>query len=535
MLQNQLAGRIPMPDPVRLHQILVNALLDPRRYPHPVERVTRIETHISTVLLAGAFAYKIKKPYDLGFLDFTTLAARRHYCEEELRLNRRFSPELYLAVLPITGSHEDPHLGGEGPAIEYALKMRRFPPGSLLSEAMARGEISEAQIDALACDVAALHQRIAVASPDTPWGMPTTLAAQARQNVEQIQPLLGSDAQRRELQALARWTETELARLEPLIQRRKQEGFVRECHGDMHTGNMVVIDGRIRLFDCIEFNEAFRWIDVMSEVAFLVMDLASQGRPELGWRFLNLYLEQTGDYPGVGVLRYYLVFRAVVRAKVAAFEAAQPGIEEHARLKAWRRYEQYMTLARRFQHAEPPLLIVMHGLSGSGKSTLAARLAERLGAIRLRSDVERKRLFGLKPLERSTGQDIYTAEATRRTYARLHGLAPVILAAGFTCILDATYLKKSERDAARQAARDHAFVILSCQAGKATLRARVATRHAAGTDAAEADLRVLTLQSHWLEPPSADEPVLTVTTDSEIDLEGLIETLRARAGPTRLS
>lgn len=523
-----------MPDAARLHQILVHALLDPRRYPHPVERVERVETHISSVLLAGEFAYKIKKPYDLGFLDFTTLAARRHYCEEELRLNRRFSPELYLEVVPITGSHEAPRLGGDGPVIEYALKMKRFPPGSLLPEVMARGALTEGEIDTLARDVAALHERIAVAAPDTPWGTPAALAAQARQNVEQIRPLLASDAQREALQALARWTEAEFARLKPLFLQRKQEGFVRECHGDMHTGNMVVIDGRIRLFDCIEFNESFRWIDVMSEVAFLVMDLASRGHPELGWRFLNVYLEETGDYPGLRLLRYYLVFRAVVRAKVAAFEAAQPGMEEHARLEAWSRYAHYMALARSFQVARPVLLIVMHGLSGSGKSTLAAQLAGRLNAIRIRSDVERKRLFGLKPLERSTGQDIYTAEATRRTYARLHELAPLVLEAGFSCILDATYLKRSEREAARAAAQGHACVILACDAAPKTLEARVAARHAAGTDAAEADLRVLALQRQWVEPPAADEPVLTVATDAGVDLDGLVARLRARAEATRL-
>lgn len=519
-----------MPDAATLHRILVQALCDPRRYPHPVDRVEVVETHVSSVLLAGDFAYKIKKPYDLGFLDFTTLAARKHYCEEELRLNRRFSPDLYLDVVPITGRHEDPQLGGSGPVIEYAVRMRRFPPGALLPEVMARGALSTRQIEALARDVAGLHAQFAIAGPDTPWGSFDLIAAQARQNFEQIQPLLVTDRERQELNGLAHWTQRELMRLASAFAQRKAQGFVRECHGDMHTGNMVVIDGRIRLFDCIEFNESFRWIDVMSEAAFLVMDLESHGHPELAWRFLNVYLEETGDYAGLAVLRYYLVFRAVVRAKVAAFAAAQAS-SDGGRWSAWQTYAHYMDLARRFSQPRPPLLIVMHGLSGSGKSTVAAQLAAQLPAIRVRSDVERKRLFGLAPLARSQGLDIYTPEATQRTYARLHELAAGILAAGFSCILDATYLKRAERDGARAAAGGHPVVLLACEAAPEVLEQRVAARHAAGTDAAEADLRVLSLQRQWRQPPGEDEAVVHLATDRAWDIRTLLAEITARARP----
>jgi aminoglycoside phosphotransferase family enzyme/predicted kinase len=524
-----------MPDAAQAHQILVDALRDPRLYPHPAGVVEVLQTHISSVLLAGEFAYKLKKPYNLGFLDFTSLAARKHYCEEELRLNRRYSPDLYLEVVPITGTPEAPTLGGSGPAIEYAVKMRRFAGDALLTEVMARGELQPAQIDALACDVAALHGRIAVAPAGGLFGTPPSIHAHAAQNFAQIRPLLGSDAQRAELNDLAHWTEAEFTRIEPVFARRLHDGFVRECHGDMHAGNMVVIDGRIRLFDCIEFNEAFRWIDVMSEVAFFVMDMVSHRRGDLGFRFLNGYLEQTGDYEGLAVLRYYLVFRAVVRAKVAAMGGAQSEISENERLDAWRHYRHYMELARRFYTGDSALLIVMHGLSGSGKSTVAARLAERLGAIRIRSDVERKRLFGLRPLDQSAGAipgGIYTREATRRTYARLNELARAVLAAGFPVILDATFLKRAERDAARAVAREHGWpwVLLACQAAPETLRARVARRHAAGTDAAEADLSILEQQMQWVEAPGADELPLAVDTDAAWDLDQLAARLRSQAG-----
>jgi len=525
-----------MTDPVHAHQALISALHNPALYPHPVDRVVLLETHISSVLLAGDFAYKLKKPYDLGFLDFTTLPARKHYCEEELRLNRRFSPELYLEVVPIAGTPEAPRLGGDSPAIEYAVKMRRFPAASLLTEVMDRGELQPAQIDELARDVAMLHGRVAVASAQSRFGTPDSIHAHAAQNFAQIRPLLASDAQRGELNALAHWTENAFQRLQATFAQRQRDGFVREGHGDMHAGNMVVIDGRIRLFDCIEFNEAFRWIDVMSEVAFFVMDMVSHGRADIGFRFLNGYLEQTGDYAGLAVLRYYLVFRAVVRAKVAAMGGSQPGIGDNERLEAWQHYRHYTDLARSFCADDHPLLIVMHGLSGSGKSTVAAQLAERLAAIRIRSDVERKRLFGLKPLDQSAAAipgGIYTREATARTYGRLHGLAREVLKAGFPVILDATYLKRAERDAARAIAHEGNWpcVVLSCQAAPEELRRRVVRRFRSGKDAAEADLRVLEQQFHWVEEIGKDETAVVLRTDAEWEIRHLVQRLEKTARP----
>lgn len=519
-----------MSDPARDHQTLVNALHEPALYPHPVEKVLLLETHISSVLLAGDFAYKLKKPYDLGFLDFTTLPARKHYCEEELRLNRRFAPDLYLEVVPIGGTHDAPRMGGDGPPIEYAVKMRRFPAGSLLTEVLERRELDIGQIDQLARDVADLHSRVDSARPEGAFGTPQSIHAHAAQNFAQIRPLLASDAQRNDLNELADWTDETFHTLETTFSQRLAQGFVRECHGDMHAGNMVVIDGRIRLFDCIEFNEAFRWIDVMSEVAFFVMDMVSHDRTDIGYRFLNTYLEHTGDYEGLAVLRYYLVFRAVVRAKVAAMGGSQHGLSDTERLESWRSYQHYVDLARCFCASDHPLLIVMHGLSGSGKSTVATQIAETLGAVRIRSDVERKRLFGLKPLDKSAAAipgGIYTKDATERTYARLHGLAREVLRAGFPVILDATYLKRAERDAAREAAAsgNWPWVVLSCQAAPEELRRRVAHRFASGKDAAEADLRVLEQQFQWVEEIMDDEPVVLLRTDAAWDISALTRQL----------
>ena len=494
---------------------LIEHLKQPGVYPHPVDQVALLETHISAVLLAGEYAYKLKKPYNLGFLDFTTLEARKYYCEEEQRLNQRLAPDLYLGVAPITGSVDAPHWGGSGAPIEYAVKMRRFPQQALLSNVLARNELQPAHLDALACRMAAFHQAVPAATMKQTYGLPDTVHANARQNFAQIEPLLTNEEQRAQLARLARTTEALFTADAALFLQRKGDGFVRECHGDLHLGNLVMLEGEIVPFDCIEFNADFRWIDVMSEIAFLVMDLASRGRPDLAFRFLNAYLEQTGDFAGLKVLRYYLMFRAVVRAKVTAFRATQQETPLTARTQAWAEYQHYLDWATQVSQPQPPLLILMRGVSGSGKSTVARELAAHFPAIHVRSDVERKRLFGLAPLAQSKSglaRGLYTADATQRTYARLKEIALMILDAGFSVVLDATFLKHSQR--AMFEAMGTPCPILACEAPIEVLRARVAQRHAAKTDAAEADLAVLEKQLATHEALSETERAHTIMLDT---------------------
>ena len=494
---------------------LIEHLKQPGVYPHPVDQVALLETHISAVLLAGEYAYKLKKPYNLGFLDFTTLEARKYYCEEEQRLNQRLAPDLYLGVAPITGSVDAPHWGGSGAPIEYAVKMRRFPQQALLSNVLARNELQPAHLDALACRMAAFHQAVPAATMEQAYGLPDTVHANARQNFAQIEPLLTNEEQRVQLARLARTTEALFTADAALFLQRKRDGFVRECHGDLHLGNMVMLEGEIVPFDCIEFNADFRWIDVMSEIAFLVMDLASRGRPDLAFRFLNAYLEQTGDFAGLKVLRYYLMFRAVVRAKVTAFRATQQETPLTARTQAWAEYQHYLDWATQVSQPQPPLLILMRGVSGSGKSTVARELAAHFPAIHVRSDVERKRLFGLAPLAQSKSglaRGLYTADATQRTYARLKEIALMILDAGFSVVLDATFLKHSQRAMFEEMGKP--FLILACEAPIEVLRARVAQRHAAKTDAAEADLAVLEKQLATHEALSETERAHTIMLDT---------------------
>jgi aminoglycoside phosphotransferase family enzyme/predicted kinase len=502
---------------------LLAALAQPARFGPDCERVTVLETHISYVLLTGRHAYKIKKTVDFGFLDFTTLAARRFFCEEELRLNRRLAPALYLDVVPIGGSIDAPVVGGDGPALEYAVRMREFPQDALASRILARGELEPADIDALAARVALFHGAIEVAAPGAGFGAPEAILRTALDNCGTIRPLLDDPAERAEIDALAAWIAREHAARRGAFLRRCEEGFVRECHGDLHLGNIARIDGELTIFDCIEFNPALRWIDVMSEVAFTVMDLEDRGRADLGRRFLDAYLARTGDYGGLAVLRFYLVYRALVRAKVARLRTAQlvPG---EARSALITEYGGYVDLARDYARTPRPAIVVAHGLSGSGKTTLSQALLEALGAVRVRSDVERKRLHGLEPRERDRrgiDRGLYASATTDATYRRLAALTREIAAAGFVAIVDAAFLKRAQRDLFRDLAGELgvAFTIVDFAASEATLRERVVRRAAADSDASDADLTVLEHQLRTHEPLAPDEEPWVARYDAEVPLE----------------
>ena len=490
----------PSPDLLR-QQRLVDALLGCLPHRSRIE-----ETHISWVLLIGRDAYKIKKAVDLGFLDFSTLEARHFYCTEELHLNRRLAPDLYLDVIAIGGSPEQPVLGGE-PAIEYAVHMRRFPRSAMMDLLLADGHITTAHIDKLAATIARFHAALPPAAADSPFGSAATIQSAALQNFVQLAPSLEAPADLAMLEKVRRASALEFAACEPLFRQRKASGCVRECHGDLHLGNIVLLDDTPVPFDGIEFSATLRWIDVISEIAFTVMDLLQRGWPQFAWRFLNAYLEHTGDYAGVGVLRYYLAYRAMVRAKVVAIRANQEdAAQAQQELAACRGY---LDLAHDCLARRRPALIITHGLPGCGKSTFAQIALERLGAIRVRSDVERKRLFGLAALADSrsqTGTGIYSKEATRRTYARLLELARGLLAAGFTVIVDAAFLSRAERESFCALARDLdvPFVIASLQADEAVLKERLAQRLSRADDASEANAAVLhTLQT--VQEPLNDE------------------------------
>ena len=499
---------------------LIAALREPACYAHAVGRVELLQTHISCILLAGDYAYKIKKPVNLGFLDFSTLAARRHYCEEELRLNRRTAPALYLDVLAIGGSESAPVIGGGGAPIEYALRMRRFDQDDLLDRMARRGALTPQHIDALARGLAAFHAQIERAGSGEAYGSPERILAPALQNFEQMLPLVSAKADIALLARLRDWSVREHAALAAVFAARKRDGWVRECHGDLHLGNIALLAGVPTPFDGIEFNPDFRWIDVMNEIAFLVMDLLDHGLPRLAFRFLNAYLEFTGDYAGLRVLRFYLVYRALVRAKVSCLRAHQAGIVAHEKSEVEREYRRHLHLAERLAAPAHAAMLIMHGLSGSGKTTIAQNLLEALGAVRLRSDVERKRLFGIAAGARSgSGLDegLYAPQASVRTYARLAELARAVLAARFPVIVDAAFLKRDERERFAGLARDAGarFLIAACTAAPATRRARGAAREREAHDASEAGLAVLERQCASAQPLAEDEAAHVMTLNAE--------------------
>ena len=482
-----------------------------------------VETHISWVLLSGELAWKIKKPVQLGFLDFGTLEARERMCHEELRLNRRLAPSLYLEVVPVTGAAQAPQLGGPGEAIEWALKMRRFADGALLSEHLERGALTLELIGSLGHRLAAFHRDAPIADAATDFATPERIDSDMLAVIARLGEHLRNGPGEQHLVTLRHWASGQAKALRETWLARRHDGWVREGHGDLHLANAVVLNGDVTAFDCIEFDPALRWIDVQADTAFAVMDLLAHGRTDLAFRLLDAYLGDSGDHGGLVVLQYYLVYRALVRALVAALRPPRRDAPD------------YLGLALRWLQPPGARLMITHGVSGSGKSHVAARLLERAGAIRLRSDIERKRLFGLAPLEASTGRvpaGIYDADATQRTHARLERLADVALGAGWPVIVDATFLRASERAMFRGLALRHGvpFTILACAAPPELLQQRLAERSRRADDPSEADAQVLQHQLRSIEPLDTSERHASIAlgTSKPLDIDALAAAWDAR-------
>lgn len=480
---------------------LIQALLtDPACYDHPVAKVELVETHISWVLLTGWHAYKIKKPVNPGFLNFSTLELREQDCRDELRLNRRLAAEYYLDVVAITGTPDAPRINGSGEPLEFAVKMLQFPADATLDRCAARGELGNLQIDTLAARLAHFHlTECERAMADSPWGDPEAIACSVEENFQVLARCATAD----ELSDLRRWCNDEHARLTPVMRARKENGFVRECHGDLHLANLAWVDEGLLIFDALEFSPALRWIDIISEVAFCYMDLLHRKYAALASRFLNAWLEATGDYQGVALLRYYAVYRALVRAKVAALRAEQGCSASLIEMN------ECLHLAKELSASNFPLsLFITHGLSGSGKTTISQQRLEEYGLIRLRSDVERKRLAGLNACARGgEALGIYSEPFGLRTYQYLAERAEGLLLSGWSVIVDAAFLIRRERDMFRDLAQRVRveFGILDIQADPDILRERVSRRSAEGRDASEADLQVLQHQLNTAQPLDEDE------------------------------
>jgi aminoglycoside phosphotransferase family enzyme/predicted kinase len=504
-------------------------LLEPGAYPHFVDRIELLTTHISWVLLAGDYAYKIKRPVRYPFIDLTSLERRRLLCEEELRLNRRFAPELYIEVCKVVGAgggarmrSQESAPAGDSPEgqtiLEYAVRMHRFSREEELDQLLDRHRIEPPALEAFGHELAQIHARAPAAAATSPWGRPEAIHSELIRNLLECADaaaLFGSAGEVLELRS-ALQARSEICM--PWMGARRGQGRIRECHGDLHSRNIVRIQGRLRAFDCLEYEPAWRWIDTADEIAFLTSDLTARARPLHAQAFRGGYLAESGDYQACRLLSLYEAHRALVRAKVAALEAAQrPDAASQDGLR--RGHLRLLAFAARALTPKRPRLLLMSGLSGSGKTWLARQLAERLSAVHVRSDVERKRRAGLRELTPShsrLGEDLYSPQATATLYADLERAAEEVLSGGISVIVDATFLERAQRArfvglAARCGMR---LQLIWCEAPEPLLRARITERMRVKRDASEADLGVLAWQLARAEEPAAEETMDVLRMDA---------------------
>ncbi|WP_088892160.1 AAA family ATPase [Leptolyngbya ohadii] len=501
---------------------LIQQMLQPEFYPHGVRSpIQLIQTHISYVLLTGDYAYKVKKPMNFGFLDFSTLDKRLHFSQEELRLNQRGAGELYLEVLPITQNGEQFELGGSGEPMEYAVKMRQFPQDTLLTELYDRGELTEELLIELAKTIAAFHRKTETNDYIRSFGKVEQVRQAFDENYEQTEQYIGGPQTQQQFDETRAYTDRFFAEQQALFDRRIVQDKIRECHGDIHLRNICLWQDRLWLFDCIEFNEPFRFVDVMYDVAYIVMDLQARGRSDLATVFLNAYAEQTGDWEGLAVLPIYVNRQTYVRAKVISFMLNDPGVPAAEKEQAKATAAQYYRLAWEGGQSKQGRLTLMCGLSGSGKSTTAKQLAKLTGAVHIRSDAVRKHL-GSIPLDQRGGDDLYTPEMTQKTYARLLELGILLANYGYPVILDAKYDRQSLRqDAIEQAKENHLpLQIIHCEAPMEVLRDRLTQRTGDIADAT-ADL----LPHQVMEPFTDMEQPLVKAIDTTQDIESQLKDL----------
>jgi aminoglycoside phosphotransferase family enzyme/predicted kinase len=499
---------------------LITALQNPELYDYSVKNFKVIETHISWVLLTGNFAYKIKKPVNFGFLDFSSLEKRRFYCHQEVRANQALSPEVYLTVIPITGSIERPEFSGAGETIEYAILMREFNQENLFTALLERRALNSELVDEVAVLLAKFHLQAKTNLPADNLGSPDQVLQPVKQNFEQIRELLKTKNGKNltQVEHLEQWALSEWQKLQTAFIKRKQAGFIRECHGDIHLGNIALINNKPVIFDCIEFNDELRWTDTMADIAFLTIDLIDNNCQEFSYQLLSYYLEHCSDYTGLVVLPFYQVYRAVVRAKINLFKYAQS--EDHAQSLYYQKFQHFMSLSEQLLQPRPQQLFITYGLAGSGKSTVSQTLVRERGVIRLRSDIIRKKLYDLDHLDLShsgVNEKIYSVDATQKTYQLMARYAKTILLSGYSVVVDAAFLLHEQRQQFIEIAQQQKLpiIILVCAAPIKTLQTRIELRQAVKRDPSEATLEVLEMQRKAQEMLTKEELEKSIVVDAQ--------------------
>ncbi len=500
---------------------LLESLQNPAIYPHSVSEIEIIETHISWLILTGEYAYKIKKPVDFGFLNFTTLAKRQHFCEEELRLNQRLAPDIYLEVVALTGSEDAPSISEKNTegAFEYAVKMHQFDPQQRLDLLLHNKRFEAGWIDMLAEQIAAFHHQVPIVAQDSPWGETETIWQVVSENFEHITDVVTELDDLHKVQQLSHYIAQQFRKLTPLMQQRKREGHIRECHGDLHLANITLYQQQLRLFDCIEFNLQFRWIDTISDLAFLLMDLEANGEFRWANRCLNRYLELSGDYQALPLLNFYKAYRSMVRAKVAV-------LGDMHDISTLRRY---LRLTDYYARDLKPALFLMHGVSGTGKSHLSQQLVDHTDTIRVRSDVERKRLFQTLSRTEET-LDLYGPQMNAHTFNHLSDISGALLHSGYSVVVDATFIRQRTRQNFIELAERLGVPvrIISCHCEQKLVEARLKRREHEGDDASDADIQIMQTQLEHQQPLTEAEQALTIHVDTDDDdaISRLLEQLR---------
>ncbi|MFP4133077.1 MAG: AAA family ATPase [Halothece sp.] len=494
---------------------LIKQLKSPEFYPHPVQSpIEVLQTHISYIFLTGDYAYKLKKPVDLGFLDFSTFEKRRFYCQQELDLNQPIAPDIYLDVLTITLQNETLELNGNGEIVEYILKMRQFPQSALLSEMEEAGTLTESLLEELGKKVARFHQDTKTNDYIREFGEPETIEEAINNNYKQTEKYIGLTQDEIKFKETKAFSDHFFQDNYALLRQRQIDHYIRECHGDLHLKNICYWQDKIQLFDRIEFNEPFRFVDVMYDVAFTVMDLEFRERRDLANIFLNHYLEYTGDWEGVQVLPLYLSRQAYVRGKVNSLMLDDPNVVEEEKEKAKEKASQYYHLAWQYTQPQQGRFWMMSGLSGSGKSTIAREIAKQENAIHLRSDAVRKHLAEID-IEASGDETIYRPEMTEKTYEKLLEIGSLLASQGWKVILDAKYDRQRLREAVIKEVESHnlPLEIIHCYAPMEVLRDRVSQRTG---DISDATPSLLAQQQANAEPFTEREQAYVKTIDTSL-------------------
>ena len=512
---------------------LIKSLLKSAAYPEPTAEVRLIETHVSFIFITDSFVYKVKKPVDFGFLNFTTLDRRRFYCEEEVRLNRRLCPEIYLGVVELRVGPGGAVFGGSGTLVDYAVKMKRLPEARMLAQLLERGELHPDQMAALARTVAEFHGRAARGALIDAQGSSAAIRANWEENFRQAAPFVPLTLSRGDLALMRDWVARFLAEHEGLFRARVEGGFLRECDGDLHLGNICLTD-RICIFDCIEFNERFRYIDTAADIAFLLMDLEYAGRADLCLPFLESYQEATGDPVPAELLDFYRSYRAFVRGKVKSFRLRESGLTPGELQATQSAASRYFRLSRGYclRGRLAPALIITCGLMGSGKSALARELSRELGLHYCSSDLTRKTLAGRAPTERGSegyGQGIYSPASSRATYRALLEAAKRELSSGRSVIVDATFRRAEDREAFRTLAKllGVGFFLLHLRCNEQVTGERLERRSREPGEISDGRSELLPRQAAEFEAP---EPGEAIGVDSSLPLFEEVDLVLRRMG-----